>query len=136
MAKSLTSGNPLKLIIRFALPVILGNLIQQVYNTADLIMVGKLIGNDALGAVGSTGSISFMIIGFLIGISEGSCMLVARFFGAKDYKKMKHCVGNIIYVLFGTVLLFTVLAVTFSKEILVFHVTLYLVVRRTRCATS
>ena len=120
MAKSLTSGNPLKLIIRFALPVILGNLIQQVYNTADLIMVGKLIGNDALGAVGSTGSITFLIIGFLIGISEGSCMLVARFFGAKDYEKMKHCVGNIIYVLFGVVIIFTVLAVTFSEEILLF----------------
>ena len=115
----MTTGKPLRLIINFAIPIILGNLVQQLYNAADSVMVGKLIGNDALGAVGSTGSITFLIIGFIMGLSEGACMLVARFFGGKDYEKMKHCVGNIIYVLFGVVIVFTALSFTFSREILI-----------------
>ncbi len=120
MVKDMTQGKPLRLILSFAVPIFIGNLVQLLYNTADSVMVGKLIGNDALGAVGSTGSISILIIGFIMGISEGSCILVARFFGAKDYEKVKHCVGNIIYVLLGVLLLFTTISFTFSKEILIF----------------
>lgn len=120
MAKSLTSGNPLKLIISFAIPMVLGNLIQQLYNFADSIMVGKLIGNEALGAVGSTGSIVFLILGFINGISEGSCMLVARYFGAKDHTQMKKCIANIVYVLFFITAAVSALSFAFSMEILTF----------------
>lgn len=120
MVKSLTSGNPLKLIISFAIPIMLGNLVQQLYNLADSVMVGKLIGNEALGAVGSTGSIVFLILGFINGISEGSCMLVARYFGAKDHTAMKRCIANIIYVLLFVTVVISALSFAFSMEILTF----------------
>lgn len=120
MVKSMTAGNPLKLIIGFAIPIMLGNLIQQLYNFADSVMVGKLLGNEALGAVGSTGSIVFLILGFINGISEGSCILVARYFGAKDYDTMKKCVCNIFYVLSITVICVSVLSFTLSRDILEF----------------
>ena len=67
MVKDLTSGNPLKLILMFSLPLVLGNLFQQFYNMADTIIVGKCLGVNALAAVGATGSLNFLIMGFATG---------------------------------------------------------------------
>ena len=64
MTKDLTEGNPLKLIITFALPLFLGNLLQQLYNFIDTMIVGHFLGVDALAGVGATGSINFLIVGF------------------------------------------------------------------------
>ena len=68
MVKDLTTGNPLKLILLFSLPMVVGNLFQQFYNMADSIVVGQFLGVNALAAVGSTGSISFLVLGFATGL--------------------------------------------------------------------
>ncbi|MGN0271307.1 MAG: MATE family efflux transporter, partial [Lachnospiraceae bacterium] len=78
MEKNMTSGSPLKLILWFSLPVLLGNIFQQFYNMVDAIIVGQYLGEDALAAVGSTGSIMFLVLYFAIGISQGFGVMLAQ----------------------------------------------------------
>lgn len=85
--KTLTKGNPIKLILLFAVPLLIGNLFQQLYSLSDTIIVGQTLGVDALAAVGSTGSIQFLIIGFAQGLTAGLSILTAQYFGAGDYQK-------------------------------------------------
>ena len=80
--KDLTKGNPLKLIFMFALPVLLGNVFQQFYNLADTMMVGKMLGIDALAAMGATGSFYGLIVGLAMGITVGFSILISRYYGA------------------------------------------------------
>ena len=80
--KDLTNGSPVKLILGFALPLLLGMLFQQFYSMVDTIIVGKFLGAKALAAVGSTGSINFMIVGFCMGVCSGFAIPVAQMFGA------------------------------------------------------
>ncbi|MGM9625482.1 MAG: MATE family efflux transporter [Eubacteriales bacterium] len=96
--RDMTHGSPLKLILLFSLPILVGNLFQQFYNMADSIIVGQFIGTNAFAAVGATGSISFLIIGFVNGVSSGFCIPVAQFFGAGDHHNMRRCVANIIWL--------------------------------------
>ena len=89
MAKTMepmTSGTIWKRMILFALPLMLGNLFQQMYNTVDSLIVGRFIGSSALAAVSSSGSLISMLIGLLSGISSGAGVIVARHFGARDAK--------------------------------------------------
>lgn len=92
--KDMTVGSPMKLIIEFAVPMLLGLLFQQVYNLVDTMIVGRALGVQALAAVGSTGSINFMIIGFCLGVCSGFALPVAQRFGAKDYEELRKYVGN------------------------------------------
>ena len=94
----LLNGSPGKNLLLFALPMILGNLFQQFYNMADTIIVGRYVGAGALAAVGSTGSINFMINGFCIGAATGFAIPVAQKFGAGDYKGMRKFVANAGYL--------------------------------------
>ena len=71
MTKDLTSGNPFKIILLFTLPLMLGNLFQQFYSLADTIIVGRFVGVNALAAVGATGSVNYLILGFVIGMCNG-----------------------------------------------------------------
>ncbi|MCM1577213.1 MAG: MATE family efflux transporter [Ruminococcus sp.] len=97
MTKSMTSGNPLKLIFEFALPLLLGNLLQQTYNIIDAAIVGRALGSDALAAVGASSSVQFLVMGFCIGICAGFGVPVASSFGAGDTKKMRRAVkGSLI----------------------------------------
>lgn len=118
MTNDMTKGNPWKLIICFSIPVLLGNLFQQFYSMADSIIVGQFLGEDALAAVGSTGSINFLVIGFASGIAQGFGILISHAFGAKDDKLLKHYVA--ISLVLGLVisLLITVLAVSQSRNLL------------------
>ena len=76
MEKDMTVGNPTKMILNFTIPLFIGNVFQQLYNMADTIIVGKFVGANALAAVGSTGTIMFLIIGFLQGMTAGlQCLL-------------------------------------------------------------
>ena len=84
--KDLTVGNPFALIIGFSIPIFLGLLFQQFYSMVDTMIVGQTLGVDALAAVGSTGSITFMVVGFCNGIASGFAIPVAQRFGAKDEK--------------------------------------------------
>lgn len=94
----MTVGNPVKLIIRFMIPMCLGNIFQQFYNIADSIVAGQFLGVDALAAIGSTGSLMFFVTGWLNGLSSGFAILVSQWFGAKQYDKMRHYVAMSIYL--------------------------------------
>ncbi len=118
MVRDMTSGKPLRLITSFSLPLIIGNVFQQMYSMVDTIIVGKFLGNAALAAVGATGSITFLIIGFINGVAEGSCILVAQYFGSGDRKNLKRCVGNIIYVSILLVAIMTIVALWVNEPLL------------------
>lgn len=92
--KDMTQGSPVKLIVGFFIPMLCGLLFQQLYNMADTIIVGKCLGVTALAAVGSTGSINFMIIGFCLGVCSGFAIPVAQKFGEKNEPALRRFVAN------------------------------------------
>lgn len=119
MTKDLTVGRPFKVIFDFAVPVFFGYLFQQFYNLVDTIIVGQFLGVSALAAVGSTGSLNFMIIGFCMGLCSGFSIPVAQKFGAKDFCAMRQFVFNcgVLCVFFAVVL--TAVTVIFCRPLLV-----------------
>ncbi|MCX7657096.1 MAG: MATE family efflux transporter [Oscillospiraceae bacterium] len=96
MTNDMTKGNPLKLIITFSIPLFIGNLFQQLYSIIDTLIVGRTIDVKALAAVGATGAISFLIIGFVIGFTAGFAVVTAQFFGAGDYDGVRRSVTSAI----------------------------------------
>ena len=114
----MTTGSPMKLILSFALPLLGGMLFQQFYSLVDTLIVGRFLGLDALAGVGSTGSINFMIIGFVMGVANGFAIPISQRFGAKDYKGVKsfYYHGSILTAVFAVVM--TVLVCVFSRAIL------------------
>ncbi|MCR5596242.1 MAG: MATE family efflux transporter [Lachnospiraceae bacterium] len=96
--KDLTEGRPAKLILAFSIPVFMGNLFQQFYTIIDTLIVGRVLGEDALAAVGCTSSVNFLVVGFCIGLCSGFSIPVAQKFGAKDYEGMRRCVANCLWV--------------------------------------
>lgn len=120
MTKDMTTGNPLKLIILFSIPVLLGNIFQQFYNMVDTIIVGRFLGEDALAAVGSTSSIVFLVIGFATGIAQGFGVMISHAFGARDEKRLKHYVAVALILGFLISAVITVITVVCSKHLLLF----------------
>lgn len=118
MVKEMTHGRPISLILGFCLPMLLGNLFQQLYSMVDTIIVGKFIDVDALAAVGSTGSVSFLIIGFTTGITSGSCILPSQCFGGGKYSEMRKYIANALYLCIITTVVVTALAVTLCYPLL------------------
>ena len=118
MTKDLTSGSPMRLILGFTLPTLFGLLFQQLYNLVDAMIVGKLLGAQALGAVGSTGSINFFVIGFCLGVCSGFAIPVAQKMGAKDYPQMRRYVANAAYLSAAIALVLTVATGIFCRDIL------------------
>lgn len=118
MTKDLTCGNPLKVILWFAFPLVLGNLFQQFYNLADTIIVGRFVGVNALAAVGSTGSINYMILGFVIGICNGFAIPIAQYFGARSYSDMRRYVANAAWLSLAGAVVLTVATVVLTRPIL------------------
>lgn len=98
MIKDMTEGKPIKLIFQFFIPLILGNLFQQLYNMVDSAIVGKFVGVNALAGVGATGSINFLIIGFATGVCGGFGIMFGQKFGARDYKGMRRYIANSYYL--------------------------------------
>jgi len=94
----MTCGKPLKLILAFAIPMLIGTLFQQFYSMVDAVMVGKYLGVNSLAAVGSTGAIFFMVNGFVIGNTAGFSIPIAQKFGAKDYSEMRRFTMNAVYM--------------------------------------
>lgn len=119
MTKDMTTGSPMKLILGFSIPLFFGFLFQQFYNIVDTIIVGRFLGVDDLAAVGSTGSINFLIIGFCIGVCSGFSIPVSHKFGAGDYVGMRKMVANCTWLsgLFAVVM--TVLTTFFCRQILI-----------------
>ena len=87
MTRNLTTGSPMRLILQFAVPTLLGLLFQQCYNLVDTMIVGKLLGAQALAAVGSTGSINFGVIGLCTGVCSGFAIPVAQQMGAARFPR-------------------------------------------------
>ena len=94
MTKSMTSGNPLKLMIQFAFPLLLGNLLQQTYNIIDAAIVGQCLGAKALASVGASSSVQFLVLGFCMGSCAGFGVPIAKYYGANDSDRMRNSIFN------------------------------------------
>ena len=115
---SLTEGPIWKTILLFAMPILLGNIFQQFYNAFDSWCVGNFLGEDALAAVSSSGSLIFMMVGFFNGVAMGAGVIIARYFGARDYRALRRAIHT--DVAFGLVagIALSILGITFSPTIL------------------
>lgn len=116
--KDMTVGSPMKLILGFSLPLLFGFLFQQFYSVVDTIIVGRFLGVNALAGVGATGSISFMVIGFCMGVCSGFAIPVAHKFGAKDYSGMRQFVANCAWLALLFSVVMTVIVVALCRNIL------------------
>ena len=118
MTNDMTKGNPLKIFIFFSIPLLIGNIFQQLYSMVDTIIVGRFVGVNALAAVGSTGSLFFLVNGMVLGLTSGFAVLVAQKFGAKDEDGLKKAVAsNILLTLISTVII-TVIALIVKTPLL------------------
>ena len=118
MTKEMTPGSPMKLILGFTIPLLFGNLFQQFYSMVDTIIVGRVLGTGPLAAVGSTGSVTFLIIGFCLGLCSGFAIPVAQRFGSRDYDELRRFIGNAVWLCVGFGALLTLLPVVFCRNIL------------------
>ena len=90
----MTEGSPWQKIVLFTVPMLIGNIAQQLYNTVDSVVVGNYVGDNALAAVGSAGPILNLLIVLFVGISVGAGIMVSQYFGAKEREKLSLTVGN------------------------------------------
>lgn len=116
--RDLTTGTPAKLIFLFTIPLLVGNIFQQFYNMVDMIIVGQTIGKEALAAVGATGSITFLIIGFAQGLTAGLSIITAQRFGAQDFRGVKKSFAVAIIISFTVTAILTVLSLVFLRPLL------------------
>lgn len=96
MQTDMTRGNPFTIIMKFMIPLMLGNIFQQLYNMADTIIVGRTVGQGALAAVGSTGTIMFLMQGFSIGLTTGFTVLTSQSYGAGCRERVRRSVANAV----------------------------------------
>ena len=118
MAKDMTTGSPVKRILAFCVPLLIGNLFQQLYNLADSILVGRILGVNAFAAVGSTGAINFLILGFALGICSGFAIPIAQSFGAGDEEEVRRRAGQLIWLGLAFSVLITLVAAIWTDDIL------------------
>ena len=119
----MTQGSIGQRITSFALPIFLGNLFQQMYNTADSLIVGNFLGSSALAAVSSSGSLIFMLIGFLSGMSIGAGVVIARYFGAGDEENMDRAIHTTVAFGLAAGVVMTVVGMALSPQILILMAT-------------
>ena len=115
---SMTEGNPVKCMLAFAVPMILGNLFQQFYNLADSMIVGKLVGQDALAAVGVSTAITMLFVMVAIGTGIGCSVVISQLFGAGKIKEMKTAISTALTSIMAFSLLLSVIGRVFSRPIL------------------
>lgn len=118
MVKDMTQGKPMKLILGFAVPMLFGYLFQQFYNLVDTLIVGRYLGVKPLAAVGSTGSVNFLVIGFCMGICVGFSIPVAHKFGAGDYVGLRKYVANCVWLGIAFAVVLTTFTTIFCRDIL------------------
>jgi len=115
--KNLSEGHSGSLIFRFAVPMLIGNVFQQMYNIVDSIIVGRYLGKQALAAVGASFPLIFMLISFVIGITMGTTIIVSQYFGARDMKMVKRSIETMYIFLFFASIIVTILGITLSGPI-------------------
>ena len=108
MTRDMTTGSPVRQILAFSIPLLIGNLFQQFYNLADSIIVGRMLGTAAFAAVGSTGSLNFLVLGFALGACSGFAIPIAQSFGAGDMKAVRRRCGQCVWLCLLTAALITV----------------------------
>lgn len=118
MTRDMTTGRPAKMIFHFTLPIFIGNVFQQFYSMADTIIVGKFVGNSALAAVGACGTLMFLILGFLIGMTAGFTVVTAQHYGAGNQTAMRKSVASAMLLSAAVSILFTVLSMLMMKNVL------------------
>lgn len=114
----MTSGNPVKLLLLFSIPLLIGNIFQQFYNMVDTIIVGRFVGVDALAAVGSTSSMVFLVNGFATGLTSGFAVLVSQRFGAKDEKGLRKAVASAVILTVILVIVVTIITLLGAMPLL------------------
>ena len=114
----MTRGNPAGLLLRFMLPLLAGNLFQQVYSMVDMMIVGRFIGPDALAAVGATGSLNFLFFSLCNGLSNGVGILVSQAFGADRPDTVKRLIANAVYIMAASALAMGALGFALSRPVL------------------
>lgn len=118
MTKDMTQGNEFKLILKFSIPLILGQLFQQLYNIADRIIVGRFVSEDALGAVGTSFPIMFFTVALIMGLAMGATTVISQLYGAKQFDQVKRAVSTaIIFLGIGSVVL-AIIGVFTAKPLL------------------
>ena len=117
-AKDMTQGSPAKRIMEFAIPMLLGNFAQQLYNTADSIIVGKFVGDNALAAVGSASPILNLLLALFVGISTGAGIVVSQSFGARDRDGLTKAIGNCIALSFLATIVIMIVGPLISMPLL------------------
>jgi len=117
-SRSLTEGSIWKSILLFALPILLGNLFQQFYNTFDSWVVGRFLGDTALAAVSSSSHLIFLMVGFFNGLSMGAGVVIAQLFGARNQDALKKAIHTDVALGLAAGTLLTVLGVAFTPVIL------------------
>ncbi|MGL4912949.1 MAG: MATE family efflux transporter [Romboutsia sp.] len=118
MTNDMTTGNPVKLILYFSIPLLIGNIFQQFYSMVDTIIVGRFLGVKALAAVGSTGSLTFLIIGFVLGLTSGFSVLVSQRFGANDEEGLKKAVASATVLSIVMAIIITIISLFAAKPLL------------------
>ena len=116
--QDMTKGNEISLLVKFSIPMLIGNIFQQFYNMVDSIVVGNYVGPNALAAVGATGSISFLFFSLCMGMSVGISILISQYFGAGDDEYVKRTIANTIYVMAFTGIIMSILGVMLARPFL------------------
>lgn len=116
--KDLTKGNIIKLLLAFSIPLLIGNVFQQLYNIVDTKVVGELLGEDALAAIGASSPVFNLIIGALNGMGNGFGIVVSKYYGAKDMKKMRQAVANSVVLSVSITVVVTILAIFLVRPLL------------------
>ena len=117
-AQDMTVGSPTLSIIKFAIPLLIGNFAQQLYNTVDAIIVGQNVGDSALAAVGASNPINNLLLALFMGISTGAGIIVSQYFGAKQRENLSKTVGNVLFLTLLVGIVTSVLGIIISKPLL------------------
>lgn len=118
MIKDMTKGNPIKLILLFSVPVLIGNIFQQIYSMVDTIIVGRYIGVEAFAAVGLTGSLNYLTNGLIVGLTSGFAVLVSQKFGAKKEEEVRQAIGSAVILSIIAAIIITAVSVLLAMPML------------------
>ena len=119
MVRDMTTGNPAKILVKFTIPMLISVMFQQLYNIADSIIAGQLLGGDALAAVGISYTITMIYMAIANGSNIGCSVVISQFFGNKNYSKMKTCISTSLISILSLSIVLTILGLVFSSSLLI-----------------
>ena len=116
--QDMTKGSPLRLLVSFSIPLLIGSLFQQFYTMADSIIVGKFVGADALASIGACSSVIYLLFSLFFGLSAGIGIVISQYFGAGDGSAVRRGIACSVYLLAAASLLLTLIGLVFARPIL------------------